>query len=249
MATTTVENYLKQIYVAQLAGDAGRLVAMGDLASAVGVTAGTATTMVKGLGEAGYVHYTPRGGVRLTEDGERLARQILRRHRLIEQFLVEVVGLDWSEVHDEAEELEHAVSDKLLARMDALLGHPTTDPHGDPIPPDASLPRWHRRWLDSPEAGETLESLADCRVGRAARVSRVLEQTPDFLRFLNDVGLIPGATATVLRRDEAADSAVLKVLGVGEVTVGLAAAAKVLVGAVPASREGVEDPSPANVTR
>src|SRR5213078_450583 len=118
----TVENYLKQIYLEQQALEGGSdLVAMGRLASAMAVTPGTATTMIKALSEANLVNYEPRGGVRLTKAGEQLALHVLRRHRLVELFLVKVLGLDWSEVHDEAEELEHAVSDKVLDRIDALL--------------------------------------------------------------------------------------------------------------------------------
>ena len=132
--TVTVENYLKHIYLRQQDVPANALVAMGELAVAVGVTPGSATSMVKTLEESNLLSYTPRGGVRLTRAGERLARQVLRRHRLIELFLVETLQMDWAEVHTEAEELEHAVSDKVLERIDAHLGYPDADPHGDPIP-------------------------------------------------------------------------------------------------------------------
>ena len=223
VATTTVENYLKRIYLAQQDVPADSLVAMGELAAAAGVTPGTATTMVKSLEERGLLDYTPRGGVRLTTDGEALARQVLRRHRLIEQFLVEVVGLDWSEVHDEAEVLEHAVSDKLLERIDALLGRPHTDPHGDPIPPADG--RRRRRAKSAPPAW----SLADCPPNRPLRVCRVLDQTPDFLRFLRGRGLVPGATASVVTREPASDSTGVHVVGHGRVALGTAAATKVLV--------------------
>src|SRR3989337_462440 len=131
----TVENYLKAIYQAQttLAG-ADALVPMGQLASALGVVPGTATTMVKALAESGLVRYEPYSGVRLTKAGEKLAALVLRRHRLVELFLVKVMGMNWTEVHDEAENLEHAVSDRLIDRIDAMLGRPEVDPHGDPIP-------------------------------------------------------------------------------------------------------------------
>src|SRR6185503_20361208 len=102
--------------------------------SAMNVAPGTATAMVKTLAESGLVDYEPRGGVRLTTKGEKLALHVLRRHRLVELFLVEALGLDWSEVDEEAEELEHAISDKVLGRIDKALGHPQVDPHGDPIP-------------------------------------------------------------------------------------------------------------------
>src|SRR5260221_8818717 len=116
----TVENYLKQLYLTQQ-GTPEKLVAMGKLAGAMGVVPGTATTMVKALADSGLVAYEPRGGVKLTRGGEQLALHVLRRHRLVELFLVKVLGLDWSEVHDEADELEHAISEKVLEKIDQYL--------------------------------------------------------------------------------------------------------------------------------
>src|SRR6187397_1637357 len=141
MPSSTVENYLKQIYLEQqLAPD--ELVSMGKLATSMGVVPGTATSMIKALADSGLVSYEPRTGVKLTRGGEQLALHVLRRHRLVELFLVKTLGLDWSEVHAEAEELEHAISDKVLDKIDALLGHPTVDPHGDPIPTaEGKLPK------------------------------------------------------------------------------------------------------------
>src|SRR5690349_22594344 len=141
LASQTVENYLKAIFQAQRAfGDAApegndaRLVPVGQLAAALRVVPGTATTMMKTLAESGLVRYEPYMGVRLTKAGERLASLVLRRHRLIELFLVKVMGMSWTEVHDEAEHLEHAVSDRLIERIDEMLGRPAVDPHGDPLP-------------------------------------------------------------------------------------------------------------------
>src|SRR4051812_48756311 len=119
MPSVTVENYVKQIYLEQQRA-AGELVSMGRLAAAMGVVPGTVTTMVKSLADAELVDYEPRGGARLTRGGEQLALHVLRRHRLVELLLVKVLGLDWSEVHAEAEELEHVISDKVLDRIDAL---------------------------------------------------------------------------------------------------------------------------------
>src|SRR6185369_17789704 len=133
LPSQTVENYLKTIYLAQ-APDPDALVPMGQLASALSVVPGTATTMVKALAESGLVRYEPYMGVRLTPAGEKLAGLVLRRHRLIELFLVQVMGMSWDEVHDEAEQLEHVVSERLIERIDEMLGRPTRDPHGDPIP-------------------------------------------------------------------------------------------------------------------
>src|SRR5215203_1187003 len=136
----TVENYLKALLQAQSGLATAQLVPMGQLASALGVVPGTATTMVKTLAESGLVKYEPYAGVRLTPAGEKLAARVLRRHRLIELFLVKVMGMSWTEVHDDAENLEHAVSDRLIERIDEMLGHPEVDPHGDPIPgPEGTL--------------------------------------------------------------------------------------------------------------
>src|SRR5215831_11232691 len=143
LPSSTVENYLKAIYQGQAALPNGqRLVPMGQVAAALGVTPGTATTMVKALGEAGLAEYEPYSGVRLTPAGGRLAGLVLRRHRLVELFLVQVMGMSWAEVHEEAEQLEHVVSERLIERIDEMLGRPTTDHHADPIPnADGALPR------------------------------------------------------------------------------------------------------------
>ena len=115
MPSVTVENYLKQLYLEQQRAPS-ELVSMGKLAIAMNVVPGTATSMIKALAESGLVEYEPRGGTRLTRGGEQLALRVLRRHRLVELFLVKSLGLDWSEVHEEAEELEHAISDKVLEK-------------------------------------------------------------------------------------------------------------------------------------
>src|SRR5688500_14425270 len=175
--TSTVENYLKQSYLEHSTAP-DHLVTMGRLASAMGVVPGSATSMVKALADSGLVEYEPRGGVKLSRGGEQLALHVLRRHRLVELFLVKVLGLDWSEVHDEAEELEHAISDKVLERIDDLLGHPTTDPHGDPIPTAKGKVSEGR-----------YPSLADCPVNRPLRVVRVMDQDPRFLQFVEKCGL------------------------------------------------------------
>src|SRR5215213_7350890 len=135
LPSSTVENYLKAIYQGEstLAAD-DRLVPMGQVAATLGVAPGTATTMVKALAESGLAQYEPYSGVRLTPAGAKLAALVLRRHRLVELFLVKVMGMSWTEVHDEAELLEHAVSDRLIDRIDEMLGRPEVDPHGDPIP-------------------------------------------------------------------------------------------------------------------
>src|SRR5213592_3194354 len=149
LPSSTVENYLKAIYLGQSALDTDdRLVSMGQVATALRVTPGTATTMIKALAESGLAEYEPYSGVRLTAAGEKLAGLVLRRHRLVELFLVQVMGMSWDEVHDEAERLEHVVSERLIDRMDQMLGQPTHDPHGDPIPdPDGALTTRHLETL------------------------------------------------------------------------------------------------------
>jgi DtxR family transcriptional regulator, Mn-dependent transcriptional regulator len=218
MASSTVENYLKQLYLEQQNAP-GELVPMGKLAIAMSVVPGTATTMVKALADSGLVSYEPRGGVKLTRGGEQLALHVLRRHRLVELFLVKVLGLDWSEVHVEAEELEHAISDKVLDRIDALLEHPSVDPHGDPIPPAKGRP----------QPAPRRESVADCEPGRTYRVARVVDQSAGFLQFVDRCGIVPGVTIALERRDEAADSVRVRPARGEAVTLGTAAAMKVLV--------------------
>ncbi len=222
MASSTVENYLKQLYLEQRVASGSGIVPTGRLAAAMGVVPGTATSMVKALADSGLVQYESRAGVRLTSRGEQLALHVLRRHRLVELFLVQVLGLDWAEVHEEAEALEHAVSERVIERIDALLGHPTADPHGDPIPNHKGEVR--------PEADDRhRHSLADCPVKKSQRVARVLDQGPEFLRFVKRQGLVPGATVVVETREPAAGALQIRVGKHPGTSLGLPAAAKILV--------------------
>ncbi len=132
MPSSTVENYLKAILHLQQDGHGSTTV--GEIARVLEVTPGTVTIMMRHLRERGLVSYEPRRGLSLKPRGVTEAMKVVRRHRLIETFLVEVMGLDWSEVHEEAEILEHVISDRLLDRINEMLGEPTHDPHGDPIP-------------------------------------------------------------------------------------------------------------------
>jgi len=192
---------------------------MGQVAEALGVVPGTATTMVKALSDAGLVQYAPRVGVQLTEPGRKLALHVLRRHRLIEQFLVEVLGFDWSEVHEEAEQLEHVVSDLLLERIDRYLGHPTEDPHGDPIP-SAEGELVHGQ----------METLVECRLETEVTVARISDQDADFLNYIAEAGLNPGVSLQVTGRSKSAESVQVELLGSGRsLTLGMGAAAKVQV--------------------
>jgi DtxR family Mn-dependent transcriptional regulator len=223
LPSQTVENYLKTIYLAQTSqGSSSELVPVGQLASALRVVPGTATTMVKTLAESGLVRYEPYMGVRLTDAGEKLASLVLRRHRLIELFLVRVLGMSWAEVHDEAEQLEHAVSERLIDLIDEMLGRPQTDPHGDPIPnADGYMP--------NPEASDLLSA----PIGTPLVVTRVLDQDPEFLRFAETNQLAPGCRLTIETRNGSSDAVQLRAQSGESVSIGTRAAAKVLVSAPP----------------
>ncbi|HEY4308602.1 MAG TPA: metal-dependent transcriptional regulator [Pirellulales bacterium] len=219
MASLTVENYLKTIYQICAAQD-GKPAATGQVASALNVSPGTVTSMLKTLGDSKLATYTPYEGARLTTAGKSLALRILRRHRLIELFLTKTLDLSWDEVHEEAENMEHAVSDLLVDRIDAFLNYPHVDPHGDPIPrADGSLP------------DERLRSLADCEVGAQFRLARVIDQSPEFLRYLSEAGLPLGAMGRV--KVNRAEAGIVTVSVSGEdTTLGRPAAEKILVAAV-----------------
>jgi DtxR family Mn-dependent transcriptional regulator len=217
LPSQTVENYLKTIYLAQSEAESTEaLVPMGQLASALGVVPGTATTMMKTLAESGLVRYEPYMGVRLTPAGEKIATLVLRRHRLVELFLVKVLGMSWAEVHDEAERLEHAVSERLIDRIDEMLGRPAVDPHGDPIPTaEGTVARFDD------------VDLLGAAIGTPVQVTRIADQEPSFLRFIEDRGLMPGQTLTVIERDPAADAVRVRAGDGRETTVGARAASKV----------------------
>ncbi len=213
-ASSTVEDYLKCILLHQpgtgggdeaTGSDREQTVSMGTLSAALEVAPGTVTAMMKALGESGLVDYLPYAGVKLTESGRHLATHVIRRHRLIELFLVEIMQLDWSEVHAEAELLEHAVSDRLIERMDEMLGFPSTDPHGDPIPTS-----------DGKVEEQPLPNLMQCAERTPMLVVRVLDQSADFLRRLERDGVVPGERVEVIRRSESGLD-----LAVGEGTVQL----------------------------
>ena len=216
MPSLTIENYVKTIYQICARRDSGPA-ATGELAGALGVSPGTVTSMLKTLAESGLVTYTPYEGARLTDAGTTLALRVVRRHRLIELFLVKTLELAWDQVHEEAENMEHAVSDVLIDRIDALLGFPDTDPHGDPIPrADGTMPR--------PE----YQRLSDWAKDMPFRLVRVMDQSPEFLRFLSEAGLPLGAQGRVIAHRPAAGTLTLEV-GKTKTTLGSAAADKLLV--------------------
>ncbi len=187
MTSLTVENYLKAVLQIRLRADS-EWVSTGQLAAAVNVSPGTVTSMLKTLADSGLANYKPYEGVRLTKEGRLLALRMLRRHRLIELFLVQTLNLTWDQVHEEAENMEHSVSDFLVDRIDNYLGHPHIDPHGDPIPSANGDMRADMR---------SAVSLASCTQDTSVRIVRVMNQDPEFLRYLSDVGLQLGAHAIV----------------------------------------------------
>ena len=216
MTSLTVENYLKAIY--QLGGHQDPSVSTGALANELGVSPSTATSMIKTLHENGWAEHRPYEGVQLTGKGRRLALRVLRRHRLIELFLVKTLKLTWDEVHDEAEHMEHAVSDLLVDRIDAFLGYPALDPHGDPIPrSDGSMTSSHQI------------PLSECAVGNPWVLERVIDQKPEFLRFLTDSGLHIGTCVRIVAEDKPADTITLDVAG-ETVTLGRQASQLLLMG-------------------
>jgi DtxR family Mn-dependent transcriptional regulator len=201
VASLTIENYVKAIYQLS-AGESGQAASTGKLAEALRVSPGTVTSMLKTLSESGLAEYVPYEGARLTDAGRTLALRVLRRHRLIELFLVRTLQLSWDEVHEEAENMEHAVSDLLVDRIDAFLNYPATDPHGDPIPK-----------ADGTVAGSTGRCLSQLGVGQQFRVVRVIDQSPDFLRYLTETGLKLDATGTVVVNRSESGTITIEVAG------------------------------------
>lgn len=216
MATSTVENYLKHVLLLSEGGD--ELIPMGALAEALAVVPGTVTTMVKALADNGLVEHRPRQGVRLTAEGRRVALSVLRKHRLVETFLVNVLKMDWGAVHAEAEQLEHAISDEVLDRLDALLGHPATDPHGDPIPS-----------RQGKLSSQVYPTLATCVPEKPLRIVRITDQSTEFLQFAEQNGLQPGTSLRVADRNLVAGLVTLKRAGARPLVVSLAAAGRILV--------------------
>ena len=185
--TDAIQDYAKAIYSLSRRDDA---VSTSALADRLGVSAATASAMVKRLADFGFVSHEPYRGVRLTNRGERVALEVIRHHRLIELYLAEALGMPWDRVHEEAEVLEHAISSELSDLIAAKLGEPTHDPHGDPIPTrDGRI-----------EEGET-RSLADCQDGDEVVLTRVSDSDPEMLRYLGDRGIEPGARLEVMGRE------------------------------------------------
>jgi len=182
-----IQDYLKVTYkIRQREGTVSTSV----LAQQMGVSPASATNMVKRLARLHLVTHAPYRTVELTADGEKAALEIIRHHRLLELFLREHLGLSLDQVHDEAEELEHVLSEAVESRIAAMLGDPTADPHGDPIPSKAGA-------LAEPEHPR----LVDLRPGAGGRIARVSDEDPHLLRRLAVLGLVPGVGVRILQRE------------------------------------------------
>lgn len=185
--SSAVEDYAKAIYALEQRG--GSAVSTNALAERMGVTAASASAMVKRLDGLGLVTHVPYRGVQLTDAGTKVALEILRHHRLLELYLAETLGVPWDRVHDEAEVLEHVLSEELEDLIAAKLGDPTHDPHGDPIPTrDGRVPH------------ASTVALHDLEAGTNGRFVRISDADPEMLRYLADRGIAPGAALEVIER-------------------------------------------------
>lgn len=184
--TAAMEDYLKAIY--RLSEDVERVTTQA-IADRLGVAAPSVTGMIKRLAELKLVDHERHRSVTLTATGRKAALEIVRHHRLLELYLAEALGYTWDEVHDEAERLEHTISEEFEARIDAALGYPTTDPHGDPIPS-----------LTGTINATSNDRLSSLEVGESATVIRVSDGNPDKLRYLGTMGLYPDTEVEIVER-------------------------------------------------
>jgi len=212
--TGPAEDYLKAIYELERAGTAAFT---NEIAAALAIAPASVTGMIRRLARQGLLKHERYHGVRLTPAGRTAALRTLRRHRILECYLAEVLGYDWDGVHAEAERLEHAVSDELIDRMAHALGNPTVDPHGAPIPTrDGAVDETRHR------------SLADLQAGDRARVVRMADEDGGFLRFLAGMGITPGIELTMVGRAPY-DGPITVKIGSRTHALGVGAAARVFV--------------------
>jgi DtxR family transcriptional regulator, Mn-dependent transcriptional regulator len=200
--TGPVEDYLKAIYELERATGAA---ATNDIARRLEIAPPSASWMIRRLADQGLLEYEPYRGAWLTKAGQRVALRILRRHRIIETFLMRVLHYRWDEVHAEAERLEHAASDELVNRMAEVLGEPTVDPHGAPIPT-----------REGTIAEATRDCLADLAPGERARVVGASDEDPARLRYLGELGLVPDASLAVVAREPFEGPMTVRLLGRNE---------------------------------
>jgi DtxR family transcriptional regulator, Mn-dependent transcriptional regulator len=219
LISASIQDYAKAVYALEARG--GLAVSTNDLAERLGVTPASVSGMVRKLTEVGIVEHEPYHGVRLTEEGRRVALEVLRHHRLLELFLAQELGMSWDRVHTEAEVLEHVLSEELEELIAARLGYPTVDPHGDPIPtPDFEIDE------------RPTSSLDELSMGAAGRFVRVSDSDPEMLRYLGDAGILPGDRLEVRDRQPFGGPLFVRVDG-REHTIGgqLAAAMRIAVDA------------------
>lgn len=216
MHTLTEENYLKAIY--RINESTGDSVSTTAIAEKLQINAASVTDMFKKLGQQKLVVYEKSRGVKPTEKGKKVALQILRKHRLWETFMVEMLKFSWDEVHDVAEQLEHVHSDILIERLDQLLGYPKFDPHGDPIPDKhGKLP------------AQASILLSQGKIGQAYRISGVTENSDAFLKYLNKIGLAPGSQVTIVDVEEFDGSMKLRINNKSEIVLSQQAAENLAV--------------------
>ena len=214
--TASVEDYLKAIYHLEQGSGAA---STNDIAQRLGVASASVSGMLRRLAEQGLVSHERYRGAALTETGQRAALRTIRRHRLIEAYLTQALDYPWDQVHDEAERLEHAASDELIDRLAAALGEPASDPHGAPIPArDGTVDKPVHRALDALDVGER------------ARVARVMDRDAAVLRYLDELGLRPGAAVQLTARAPFGGPITLEVSGVTRI-IGPTLAAQIMVGA------------------
>jgi DtxR family Mn-dependent transcriptional regulator len=213
-----VEDYLKAIYAIEQGGGSA---ATNDIAARLDIAPASVSGMVRRLADQGLLAYERYRGVRLTEEGRRAALRTIRRHRVIEAYLVRALGYPWDRVHEEAERLEHAVSDELVDRMVAAIGEPPTDPHGHPIPSkDGTIDETPRR------------TLSDLATGQRSRVMHVSDEDSELLRYLAKIGIRPGVVVTLAERAPF-DGPLTVTVGKSRCQVGPALASRVMVEVMP----------------
>jgi DtxR family Mn-dependent transcriptional regulator len=212
--TGQAEDYLKVVYEIEQSGDAA---ATTDIAARLRIAAASVSGMLQRLARLGLVRVERYRGARLTASGRQIALQLIRRHRIIESYLTDRLGYAWDDVHDEAERLEHAASPELVERMAAALGNPTADPHGAPIPT-----------VEGRIDERRLATIADLAVGATARVVRLSDRDPGFLRYAAALGIRPGTAVKVASRDPF-EGPITLIVGRAHKALGAAAAGRIYV--------------------
>jgi len=218
-----VQDYLKNLFLIQGESEAGEpvpTVTTTQVAERLGVSAASATNMLKKLDGMGLVSHGPYKGARLTEPGRKIALEVIRHHRLIETYLAEALGVPWDEVHAEAEVLEHVISEALEERIAARLGHPTEDPHGHPIPP-------RDLGLDTSGSGSMLP-LTELEPGCRGTIAEVSDRDPELLRYLGGRGFFPGTIVTAVSSEPFGGSITVEIAG-AQHAIGRDAARRILV--------------------